>query len=141
MSESRETTETLRISDVFLRPRVLEQNDNYDSFGRGMATQSFQKADKNFDIEVKEFLLKHLKKYGDDIRSIDIQRGRDHGIATYNEFRELCGLPKATKWEDYLDLISEEVSYIKLVITEFLMIFLILGPRKLKISLPKLRRC
>lgn len=141
MSESRETTKTLRISDVFLRPRVLEQNDNYDSFGRGMATQSFQKADKNFDIEVKEFLLKHLKKYGDDIRSIDIQRGRDHGIATYNEFRELCGLPKATKWEDYLDLISEEVSYIKLFITEFLMIFLILGPRKLKISLLKLRRC
>lgn len=112
MSESRETTKTFRISDVFLRPRVLEQNDNYDSFGRGMATQSFQKADKNFDVEVKEFLLRHLKKYGDDIRSIDIQRGRDHGIATYNEFRELCGLPKATKWEDYLDLISEQVSYI-----------------------------
>ncbi|CAG9809438.1 unnamed protein product [Chironomus riparius] len=108
MSESRETTETLRISNVFLRPRILEKDDNYDSFGRGMATQSFQKADKNFDIEVKEFLLRHLKKYGDDIRAIDVQRGRDHGIATYNEFRELCGLPKATKWEDYLDLISEE---------------------------------
>lgn len=111
MSETRETTRTMRISDVFMRPRVLEQEDNYDSFGRGMATQSFQKADKFFDEEVKDFLLRHILKYGDDLRAIDIQRGRDHGIAFYNEFRELCGLPKATKWEDYLDLISEEVIF------------------------------
>ena len=92
-----------------MRPTILQQDDNYDSFGRGMATQSFQKADTNFDIEVKEFLLKHLRKYGDDIRAIDMQRGRDHGINGYNNYRELCGRKRAEKWEDLLDVMIEFV--------------------------------
>jgi peroxidase len=108
----------MKISDAFMRPTILEQDDNYDSFGRGMATQPFQKADSNFDVEVKEFLLKHLRKHGDDIRAIDIQRGRDHGIAGYNSFREFCGLPRATQWDDYLDLISQEVSGMSLHIDD-----------------------
>jgi hypothetical protein len=109
ISESRERVTTKKISDVFMRPKILQQDDNFDSFARGMATQAFEKPDKNFDIEVKEFLLKHLQKYGNDIRAIDIQRGRDHGIASYNSFREFCGLPKATTWEDFTDLIDKEV--------------------------------
>lgn len=99
----------MKLSEVFMRPTILQRDDNYDSFVRGMATQSFQKADTNFDIEVKEFLLKHLRKYGDDIRSIDIQRGRDHGINRYNNYRELCGLKRAEKWEDFLDVMNEKV--------------------------------
>lgn len=96
-----------------MKPKILQQEDNYDSLSRGMATQNFQMADKNYDLEVKEFLLKHLEKYGDDIRAIDLQRGRDHGIGSYESLRQYCGFPPTTSWEDWLlgsGKITEKVS-------------------------------
>ena len=99
----------MKLSDVFFKPKILQQDDNYDSFSRGMSTQNIQKADKNYDVEVKEFLLKHLRKYGDDIRSIDLQRGRDHGIGSYESLRQYCGKPASTKWSDWQDTMSETV--------------------------------
>jgi hypothetical protein len=46
------------------------------------------------------------KKYGGDLKALDIQRGRDHGLASYNDLRSFCGLPRAVKWEDFTDHIS-----------------------------------
>jgi peroxidase len=80
-----------------------------------MSTQNLQKADKNYDNEVKEFLfkhLRHLKKYGEDIRAIDVQRGRDHGVGSYESLRQFCGLPATTKWDDWRDLMAERVKNI-----------------------------
>ena len=41
--------------------------------------------------------------------SINIQRGRDHGIPTYNQIREVCGLRRATTFDDFLDQIPRGV--------------------------------
>ncbi|KAL3277115.1 hypothetical protein HHI36_012472 [Cryptolaemus montrouzieri] len=40
------------------------------------------------------------KIYGYDILSIDIQRGRDHGLPTYNEYRKFCGLKKIDNFKN-----------------------------------------
>ena len=37
---------------------------------------------------------------GFDLVSLNIQRGRDHGIPSYNEFRETVGLPRITSFSD-----------------------------------------
>lgn len=47
--------------------------------------------------------------FGSDLRAIDIQRNRDHGLASYNDFREFCGLRRAHSWNDFADLIDTQV--------------------------------
>jgi len=47
--------------------------------------------------------------FGSDLRSLDIQRNRDHGLASYNDLREFCGLKRAHSWEEYGDLISPQI--------------------------------
>ena len=103
----------MRLSDWFNRPVIVESGDNYDFLSRGMATQPEELTDINFDVEIKHFLFRRGMPFGGDLRAIDIQRNRDHGLASYNDFREFCGLRRANAWEDFLDLISQRVSFEK----------------------------
>lgn len=47
-------------------------------------------------------------RLGNDLRATDIHRARDHGLATYNDFREFCGLRRARNWADFSDFISAQ---------------------------------
>lgn len=106
ITEIRTSTGSLRLSDWLNRPAILEVADNYDSLLRGLGTQPEQLTDVNFDPEVKHFLFKRNSPFGSDLRALDIQRSRDHGLASYNDYREFCGLRRATRWEDFLDLMT-----------------------------------
>lgn len=62
MTELRTILGSLRLSDWFNRPGIIEVNDNYDSLVRGHATQPEELTDINFDREVcNRFLNFHLK--------------------------------------------------------------------------------
>lgn len=60
-------------------------------------------------FQIKHFLFRRNMPFGSDLRAIDIQRNRDHALASYNDFRQFCGLRRAQRWEDYDDLIDSQV--------------------------------
>jgi peroxidase len=68
--------------------------------------------DANFAHQIHHRLFESTNKYGqmwrNDLIAINICRGREHGIASYNTYREFCNLTKAYYFEDFGDTINYE---------------------------------
>nr|CAD7416029.1 unnamed protein product [Timema poppensis] len=129
VTEHRSSYSSLRLSDHFNRPEIIEEGENFDHLIRGMTTQSQEctdqyftsevsvhvirvrniHSDQYFTSEITRYLFRNGKETGQDLRAIDIQRGRDHGLASYNDYRHYCGLHRADKFSDFGDYISQEV--------------------------------
>lgn len=60
-------------------------------------------------FQITDYLFRNGKPFGRDLRATDIQRGRDHGLGSYNDYREFCGLPRAKTWKEFGDYIKPEV--------------------------------
>ncbi|XP_043797588.1 peroxidase isoform X1 [Apis laboriosa] len=106
VNENRFSDGAVRLSDYFNRPIIIEQNDNMDELTRGMSYQPQKASDQYFDPEITHFLFRNGRPLGTDLRATDIQRNRDHGLASYNNYREYCGLPRAESFQDFTDYIS-----------------------------------
>uniref|UniRef100_A0A9I3FGK9 Peroxidase n=1 Tax=Anopheles epiroticus TaxID=199890 RepID=A0A9I3FGK9_9DIPT len=100
IEESKQPTGSIRLSDWFNDPTVLEQENKYELLSRGMIFQPHDRPNCHITPEVKHFLFRHGGSIGVDLKAIDIQRARDHGLASYHDYREYCGLSKVSSWDE-----------------------------------------
>ncbi|XP_077288401.1 peroxidase-like [Arctopsyche grandis] len=112
-SESHDKDENLRLSDHYLNPSIMEYYENgLEAILRGTIYQPAMEADTSFSSEITNYLFKSINSSGIDLISMDIQRGRDHGLASYNVYRSTCGMRRANTFEE----LSGEISGDRIVL-------------------------
>lgn len=87
------------LRSAFFAPSEISQN-GIDSILRGLASQVCQELDVMIVDDVRNFLFGPPGAGGFDLASLNIQRGRDHGLPNYNAARLLVGLPPAVAFSD-----------------------------------------
>lgn len=91
----------LTLEQAFFRPSLVEKH-NVGAFLKALHTESMQQVDTRITDSVRNFLFRFGPNGDDlgllDLASLNIQRGRDHRIAPYNDVREGLGLPRVTSF-------------------------------------------
>jgi hypothetical protein len=86
------------LREGFFRPDKVDLM-GIEPFLTGLAHNTMQHIDTHIVDEVRNFLFRRATETGDqilDLAALNIQRGRDHAIPSYNACRAAVGLPPKT---------------------------------------------
>lgn len=87
------------LRDAFGKPGLVDEA-GIEPFLRGGMSQTAQAFDPMVINDVRNFLFGQPGSGGLDLVAINLQRGRDHGIAGYNDVRESLGLSRIESFDD-----------------------------------------
>ncbi|MCB1866739.1 MAG: peroxidase family protein [Chromatiales bacterium] len=93
----------LPLRDAFFSPSRLTDEGGIEPLLRGLAMQRCQEIDPFVVDDVRNFLFGAPGAGGFDLASLNIQRGRDHGLPTYNDMREAMGLARKASFDEISD--------------------------------------
>lgn len=97
----------MSIHDEFSNPVNLETAGSVDRVVLGLANQPCQRRDEFITEEMTNHLFQTPGfPFGMDLASLNIQRGRDHGLPSFVRWREPCGLSPIRTFEDLDRVIS-----------------------------------
>ncbi|KAE8751762.1 hypothetical protein FOCC_FOCC001611 [Frankliniella occidentalis] len=83
------------------RPFPLRRHGWLDQLLLGMAGQAASPMDAEVTAQVRDHLFQPpARSFGKDLAAINLARAREHGVPSYNHYRQLCGLPPARTWPD-----------------------------------------
>lgn len=82
----------LALRDAFFRPDRIVNEGGIEPLLRGLASQACSRIDTEIIDDVRNFLFGPPGAGGFDLPALNIQRGRDHGLPSYNAMREAMGL-------------------------------------------------
>jgi hypothetical protein len=88
----------IALRDAFFSPSRITGEGGIDPILKGLASQVQQEIDAKIVDEVRNFLFGPPGAGGFDLASLNIQRGRDHGLPSYNETRIAFGLAPVTSF-------------------------------------------
>lgn len=102
-------TASKRLSDLIRRPYDLYRAGVLDEYVMGLMNQVAQAMDDSITQEVTNHLFKKVgARFGMDLVSFNMQRGREFGLPGYMEFRKFCGLPGAESFQDLFGSMSNQ---------------------------------
>lgn len=91
------------------RPYDLYRAGVFDEYFMGLMNQVAQAMDDSITQEVTNHLFKKPgARFGMDLVSFNMQRGREFGIPGYMEYRKFCGLPGANSFEELFGSMPNE---------------------------------
>ena len=91
----------IQLRDAFFNAHTMFlEEDSIDPVLRGLAKQKHQAIDSKVVDDLRNFLFGAPGQGGFDLVSLNIQRGRDHGVASYNDTRAALGLKRANNFDD-----------------------------------------
>ena len=88
-----ETHEAVALSEAFFNPDLIEET-GIDSILKYLSSDPSSEVDTEVVDSLRNFLFGPPGAGGLDLASLNIERGRDHGLADYNTTREAIGLPR-----------------------------------------------
>lgn len=95
----------LSLRDAFFRPDIIMAQGGIDEILRGTASSYSQDIDCFVIDDVRNFLFGPPGAGGFDLVSLNIQRGRDHGLPDFNTVREAYGLDPV---DNFYDLVQDQ---------------------------------
>lgn len=95
----------LSMKDAFFNPSFLASDgtgdtQHMDQLLMGLSTTMAQEIDTKAADGIRSFLFGDPGSGGMDLAALNIQRGRDHGLPSYNEMRLAYGLSPARSFRD-----------------------------------------
>ncbi len=94
-----EVADAIPLAGAFFNPPVIEQL-GIDPLLKYLSSDPASEIDTKVVESVRNFLFGPPGSGGLDLASLNIQRGRDHGLADYNTVRAAYGLPKVKSFAD-----------------------------------------
>ncbi|MCO8122089.1 dockerin type I domain-containing protein [Stieleria sp. TO1_6] len=89
----------LALRDAFFHPAAII-DQGIESVLKGLASQQAQEVDTRVVDDLRNFLFGPPGSGGFDLVSLNIQRGRDHGLPDYNRVRQQLGLSPVDSFAD-----------------------------------------
>ncbi len=88
------------LRDAFFVPNSITDGNEIGYIMKGLASQKMQKIDTKVIDDLRNFLFGPPGAGGLDLVSLNLQRGRDHGLPPYNDVREAYGFDPVKKWSE-----------------------------------------
>jgi peroxidase len=98
-NDGRAVSEEIELADAFFNPALLRETGP-DTILKYLASTQSQEFDVQLVDSLRNFLFGQPGQGGFDLASLNIQRGRDHGLADYNSVREAYGLARVESFAD-----------------------------------------
>lgn len=90
----------LDMKDAFFNPSLITRYNDIGYLLKGQSAQVMQELDPKLVSGLRNFLFGPPGAGGLDLFSLNVQRGRDHGLPSYNAFRAAYGLTPYTSFSE-----------------------------------------
>uniref|UniRef100_A0A182MHT3 Uncharacterized protein n=1 Tax=Anopheles culicifacies TaxID=139723 RepID=A0A182MHT3_9DIPT len=87
------------LEHLFYRPKDLRKRDYFAHLVDSVLGQNAMSLDTAY-VDDMAHMLFGVRNVGLDVLALDIQRGRDHGLARYTDYYTLCNGKPVTGWAD-----------------------------------------